>query len=60
MIGRTSERYSKAIARNKLIYNCPITVSDITNDLAIFSPDLARVRVKTVGNNTNRVVTVYI
>ncbi len=48
MIGNPSKRNFKNMVRGNLINNCPVTSYDITNAQAIFGPDLANLRGKTV------------
>jgi hypothetical protein len=36
------------MVRGNMIQNCPITSDDVTNPRAIFGPDLASIRGKTV------------
>jgi hypothetical protein len=56
MIGNVSEGDYQGLVRNNMISNCPITVADITNTRAIFDPDLASVRGKTVRRTPGPVV----
>jgi hypothetical protein len=48
MIGNPSEKDYKGMVSGNLITNCPITTTDISNACAMFGPDLASIRGKTV------------
>ena len=48
MMGNPSKKDYKRVVSNHLISNCPISIHDIENSRAIYSPALASVRGKTV------------
>jgi hypothetical protein len=48
MIGNPSEKDYKGMVSGSLITNCPITTTDISNARAMFGPDFASIRGKTV------------
>jgi hypothetical protein len=48
MLGNPSEKDFKGMVSSNIIPNCPITLSNVTNALKIFGPDLASVCGKTV------------
>ncbi len=56
MITNPSERDFKNMVRGNLINSCPVTSDDVTNGHAIFGPDLANLRGKTVQQMPARVV----
>ena len=60
MIGNPSKRDFKNMVRGNLINNCPGTSDDITNARAIFSPDLANLRGKTIWQMPALVVGDYV
>jgi hypothetical protein len=60
MIRNPSKRDFKNIVRGNLINNCPVTSDDVTNAHAIFGPDLANLRGKTVWQTPVPVVGDYV
>ncbi len=52
MIGNPTEQEFLGMVGNKMIKNCPILPSAITNAYKIFGPDLAGVRGKTTRSAT--------
>jgi hypothetical protein len=60
MIGNPSEKDFKGMVSGNMIKNCPVTTTDITNALAIFGPDLASIRGKTVQRTPAPVVADYV
>jgi hypothetical protein len=60
MKGNPSEKDYKGIVSGNLITNCPITTTDISNAHAMFSPDLASIRGKTVQRTSAPVVADYV
>jgi len=60
MIGNPSEKDFKGMVSGNMIKNCPVTMTDITNALAIFGPDLASIRGKTVRWTPAPVVADYV
>ncbi len=59
MPGNPSEKDYQGLVSRNLINNCPISLSDVSNTRAIFGPDLASVRGKTVRKKPAPVVTDY-
>jgi hypothetical protein len=60
LIGNPSGGDYKAMVRGNVIHNCPIAPEDITNMHAIFIPDLASIRGKTVWRTPAPVVADYV
>jgi hypothetical protein len=60
MLGNPSEKDFQGLVSGNLINNCPISLSDMSNARAIFGPDLASVRGKTVRKKPAPVVTDYV
>ena len=60
MIGAPSERDYQGLVREKLIANCPVTVTDVHNAHQLFGPDLANLRGKTVRRSPEHVAVDYI
>jgi hypothetical protein len=60
MIGNPSEGDFKGIISGNLIKNCPVMTSDTTNARAIFGPDLASIRGKTLQRTPASVVADYV
>ena len=60
MIVNPSEKDFKGMVSGNMIKNCPVTTTDITNALAIFGPDLASIRGKTVRRTPAPVVADYV
>jgi hypothetical protein len=56
MIGNPSKSDFKGMVRANMIKNCPVSAGAITNARAIFGPDLASVRGKTVRQTPEPVV----
>ena len=54
MIGNPSEKDFKGMVSGNMIRNCPVTTTDINNARAIFGPDLASIRGKTVRRNLHQ------
>jgi hypothetical protein len=48
MIGNPNKKDYKGMVSVKLITNCPVTKTNISNTRAMFGPDLASIRGKTV------------
>ncbi len=48
MIGDPSEKDCKGMVSGNLIANCPVTTTDTSNTRAMFGPDLASIRGKTI------------
>jgi hypothetical protein len=57
MIGYPSPRDLAGVVRAKLLDDCPVDHRDVSNALAIFGPDLASVRGKTVRHKPEHVRT---
>ena len=60
MIDHPSERDFISMVRNNMIKNFPIAATDITNDHAMFGPNLDGARGKTVEQKTDRVGMDYV
>jgi hypothetical protein len=60
MIGNPSKKDYKGMVSGNLITNCPITTSNISNTHAMFGPDLASIRGKTVRRTPAPVVADYV
>ncbi len=60
MMGNPSEADYKDMVSHNLILNCSVTSSNITNEKAIFGPDLSSVRGKTVQRTPAPVVADYV
>jgi hypothetical protein len=60
MIGNPSEKDYNWMVSGNLITNCPITTTDINNARAMFGPDLASIRGKTVQRTLAPVVADYV
>ena len=60
MIGNPSERDYQGMVREKLIANCPVTVTDVKNAHQLFGPDLANLRGKTVRRRPDHVAVDYV
>jgi hypothetical protein len=60
MLGNPSEKDYQGLVSGNLINNCPISSSNVSNARAIFGPDLASVRGKTVRKKPAPVVTDYV
>jgi hypothetical protein len=60
MLRNLSKKDSQGMVSSNLIANCPFSSSDVTNARAIFGPDLARVRGKTVCQTPSPVVGDYV
>ena len=60
IIGNPSKRDFKGMVSGNMIRNCPVTTDAITNASAIFCPDLASVRGKTVRRMPEQVVGDYL
>jgi hypothetical protein len=60
MLGNPSEKDYQGLVSGNLINNCPISSSNMSNARAIFGPDLASVRGKTVRKKPAPVVTDYV
>jgi hypothetical protein len=60
MIGNSSERDFKNMVRGNLINNFPVTSDDVTNAHAIYGPDLASLRGKSVQQKPAPVVGDYV
>jgi hypothetical protein len=58
--GNPSKRDFKGMVSGNMIRNCPVTTDAITNASAIFCPDLASVRGKTVRRMPEQVVGDYL
>jgi hypothetical protein len=59
LIGNPSKSNFRGMVRGNMIQNCPITSDDVTNVRAIFGPDLASIRGKTVRRTPAPVVADY-
>ncbi len=60
LLGSPSEKDYQGMVSGNMIKNCPISTSDVTNARAIFGPDLASVRGKTVRQAPAPVVAEYV
>jgi hypothetical protein len=60
MLGNPSEKDYQGLVSGNLINNCPISSFNVSNARAIFGPDLASVRGKTVRKKPAPVVTHYV
>jgi hypothetical protein len=60
MLGNPSEKDYQGLVSGNLVNNCPISSSNVSNARAIFGPDLASVRGKTVGKKPAPVVMDYV
>jgi hypothetical protein len=60
MIGNPSEKDYKGMVSGNLITNSPITTSNVSNAHAMFGPDLASIRGKTVQRTPAPVVADYV
>ncbi len=60
MIVSPSEQDFQGLVHLNLLKDCPVTNADITNACAIFGPDLANIRGKTVRRKPERVRTDYV
>ena len=60
MMGNPSKKDNKTMVSNKIIPECPITSTDITNARAIFGPDLPSVQGKMVWTTPAPVVADYV
>jgi hypothetical protein len=60
MIGSPSKGDFKSMVRGNMINNCPATTDAITNTRAIFGPNLASLRGKTVRRTPAPVVADYV
>jgi hypothetical protein len=60
MVGNPSEKDYQGLVSRNFINNCPIASSDVTNARAIFGPDHASVRGKTVRKKPAPVVVDYV
>jgi hypothetical protein len=60
MIGNPSEKDYKGMVSGNLITNCPITTTNISNTRAMFGPDLASIRGKTVQRTLAPMVADYV
>jgi hypothetical protein len=60
MLGNPSEKDYQGLVSGNLINICPFSLSDVSNAQAIFEPDLASVREKTVRKKPAPVVTDYV
>ncbi len=60
LIGNPSEKDYEAMVRSNMITNCPVSTSDVSNARAIFGPDLASVRGKTVRQTPAPVAAEYV
>ena len=60
LLGNPSEKDYRGMVSSNMIKNCPISTSDVSNARAIFGPDLASVRGKTVRRTPAPVVADYI
>jgi hypothetical protein len=60
MIGNPREKDCKGIVSGNLITSCPITTTNISNARAMFGPDLASIRGKTVQRTPVPVVADYV
>ena len=60
MVASPSERDYQAMVRLNMLKDCPVTNDDIRNAHAIYGPDLASIRGKTVRRAPERVVVDYV
>jgi hypothetical protein len=60
LIGNPSESNFKGMVRGNMIRNCPIISNNVTNACAIFGPDLASIRGKTVWQTPAPVVADFV
>ena len=60
MIGHPSDQDFTGLVREKLLANCPVTVSNVANAKSIFGPDIAGLRGKTVRHSPTHVYTAYV
>ena len=60
MICSPSEKDYRVMVSSNMIKNCPIDSTDVSNACAIFGPDLASVRGKTIQRKPKSVVEEYI
>jgi hypothetical protein len=60
LIGSLNKSDYKGMVRGNMIQNCPLTSKDITNRCAIFGPDLASIRGKTVQRTPALVMVDYV
>ncbi len=60
LLGNPSEKDYEGMVSSNMIANCLISTSDVTNARAIFGPDLASVRGKTVRQTPAPVVGEYV
>ncbi len=60
VLGNPSKKDYQGMVSSNMITNCPISTSDVTNARAIFGPDLASVRGKTVRPTPAPVVGEYV
>ena len=60
MLGCPSDRDFQGMVREKLIANCPVTITDVQNAYQILGPDLAGLRGKTVRRKPEHVAVDYV
>jgi hypothetical protein len=60
MLGNPSEKDHQGLVSRNLINNCPFFLSNMSNAQAIFGPDLASVRGKTVRKKPAQMVGYYV
>ncbi len=60
LLGNPSKKDYQGMVSSNMITNCPVSASDVTNARAIFGPDLASIRGKTVRRMPTPVVTEYV
>ena len=60
MIGSPSEKDYGGMVSSNMIKNCPIDSTDVSNARAIFGPDLASVKGKTVRRKPKLIVEEYV
>jgi hypothetical protein len=60
MIGSPNKKDYKVMVSGNLITNCPVTTANINNAHAIFNPDLANIRGKTVQQTPTLVEADYV
>ena len=60
MIGSPIEKDYGGMVSSNMKKNCPIDSTDVSNDHAIFGPDLASVRGKTVRRKPKSIVEEYV
>ena len=60
MIGSPSDKDYRGMVSSNMIKNCPIYSTDVSNARAIFGPDLASVRGKTVQRKPKSIVEEYV